>query len=374
MYKVLVFGMTDNYGGVEKVIMNYYHEFDNEKIHFDFICNTLNKMAYEDELVKDGAQVIHTVPKRKNIILYFKELNDFFKNNGFKYDCLWFNVNNLVNIDCLKLAKKYNFSKIIVHSHNSRIMEEGKKGKVKEIIHNYNRKKILKYATEYWACSKIAAKWMFPKEIYSHIKIIKNAIDIKNTSFNNLKRRKIREMYGLRQSFVIGNVGRLHFQKNQLYMLDLLKKALIDIPNAKLVLVGNGPDKEKIIQKIKQLNLSKNVILAGTQQDMQAWYSSFDLFLFPSVFEGLSVGLLEAQANGLPIISSDQVSPDEIKVNPNIEFISLDKNIDEWKEKIKEYSSLKRISYHEVQTNFLKSGYEIKNAAQVVEQMFLNSK
>ena len=107
---------------------------------------------------------------------------------------------------------------------------------------------------------------------------------------------------------------------------------------------------------------------------MQAWYSSFDLFLFPSVFEGLSVALLEAQANGLPIISSDQVSPDEIKVNPNIEFISLDKNIDEWKEKIKEYSSLKRISYHEVQTNFLKSGYEIKNAAQVVEQMFLNSK
>lgn len=371
MYKVLVFGMTDNYGGVERVIMNYYHQFDNNKIHFDFICNTLNKMAYEDELIKNGSKVIHTLPKRKNLFQYFREMSNFFKINGSEYDCLWFNVNNLVNIDCLRLAKKYNFPKIIVHSHNSRIMEEGLKGKVKERIHYFNRKKIENYATDYWACSKVAAKWLFPNKTHPQIEIIKNAIDINNTSFNETKREFIRKKFKLENSFVIGNVGRLHFQKNQLYMLDLLKKIIVSMPNAKLVLVGEGPDKEKIIEKIKHLKLEKNILLVGAQHDMQAWYSSFDLFLFPSVFEGLSVALLEAQANGIPIVSSDQVSPLEIQVNPNIEFISLKQNIEYWIKEIKNKAFTSRINYSQVENNFEKSGYEIKSAAKKVEKQFL---
>lgn len=372
MYRVLVFGMTDNYGGVERVIMNYYHQFDNKKIHFDFICNTQNKMAYENELIKNGSKVVHTIPKIKNPMRYFKQLNSFFKINGTNYDCLWFNVNNLVNVDCLKLAKKYNFSKIIVHSHNSRIMEEGLKGIIKKQIHYYNREKINKYATHYWACSNIAADWLFPKKVRSEVTIIKNAIDLDNTAFSSQKRNFIRKKYNLEDSFVIGNVGRLHFQKNQIYMLDILKNVINIIPNAKLVLVGDGPDREKIIKRLKQLKLENNVILAGIQQDMKAWYSAFDLFLFPSVFEGLSVALLEAQANGLPIISSDQVSPKEIKINPNIKFISLNKDIKYWTGEVKKFEFQKRINYLDVKKNFKEHGYEIKSAARRVEQKLLN--
>lgn len=371
MYKILVFGMTDNYGGVERVIMNYYHEFDRKKIHFDFICNTLNKMAYEDELEKNGSKIIHTIPKRENLNQYFREMKNFFKSNGSEYDCLWFNVNNLVNIDCVKLAKKYNISKIIIHSHNSRIMEQGLKGALKKQIHYHNRHKIEHYATDYWACSKVAAEWLFPSKLNADIKIIKNAINVKSTEFNSLKRESLKKKYNLENSFVIGNVGRLHFQKNQLYMLDLFKGVLNHIPNAKLILVGEGPDKTKIEEKIKNLNLENKVLLAGMQKDMQAWYSLFDLFLFPSVFEGLSVALLEAQANGIPIVSSDRVSPDEIKINPNVKFISLYNDKEYWIKEIVNSSNHSRISSREVENNFRKQGYEITNAAKKVERMLL---
>lgn len=371
MYRVLVFGMTDNYGGVERVVMNYYNEFDKSKVHFDFLCNTLNKMAYEDELKLKGSKVIHTVPKRKNLIRYFREMKKFFKNNRNNYDCLWFNVNNLVNIDCVKLAKKYNFSKIIIHSHNSRIMEQGFKGYLKERVHITNKNKIKKYATDFWACSHVAADWLFPPSLVSEVQIIKNAINLENTSFNQLKRNRVRKEYGIENCFVIGNVGRLHFQKNQLYMLDLFKEVLKQKPNSKLILVGEGPDKSVIEEKIHRLNLENKVLLVGLQKDMQAWYSAFDLFLFPSVFEGLSVALLEAQANGISIISSDRVSPSEIKVNPNIKFISLNEPREYWKEKIVEFDSNSRLDPEKVRMNFENKGYEIRSAAKKVQEKFL---
>src|SRR5699024_385724 len=124
-------------------------------------------------------------------------------------------------------------------------------------------------------------------------------------------------------------------------------------------------------EKIKNLNLENKVLLAGMQKDMQAWYSLFDLFLFPSVFEGLSVALLEAQANGIPIVSSDRVSPDEIKINPNVKFISLYNDKEYWRKEIVNYSNHNRISSREVENNFRKQGYEITNAAKKVERMLL---
>ena len=136
-------------------------------------------MAYEDELEKNGSKIIHTIPKRENLNQYFREMKNFFKSNGSEYDCLWFNVNNLVNIDCVKLAKKYNISKIIIHSHNSRIMEQGLKGALKKQIHYHNRHKIEHYATDYWACSKVAAEWLFPSKLNADIKIIKNEFTIR---------------------------------------------------------------------------------------------------------------------------------------------------------------------------------------------------
>lgn len=123
MYKILVFGMTENPGGVESVIMNYYHYMDKNTFHFDFLCNSYNKIAFEEEIISNGSQTFHFPARSKNYKKYKKELKNFFENNASKYDAIWVNVCSLANIDYLKMAKKYGIKRRIIHSHNSQNMD-----------------------------------------------------------------------------------------------------------------------------------------------------------------------------------------------------------------------------------------------------------
>ena len=136
MYKILVFGMTENPGGVESVIMNYYHYMDKNTFHFDFLCNSYNKIAFEEEIISNGSQTFHFPARSKNYKKYKKELKNFFENNASKYDAIWVNVCSLANIDYLKMAKKYGIKRRIIHSHNSQNMDSRLRG----ILHKYNKK------------------------------------------------------------------------------------------------------------------------------------------------------------------------------------------------------------------------------------------
>ncbi len=137
MYKILVFGMTENPGGVESVIMNYYHYMDKNTFHFDFLCNSYNKIAFEEEIISNGSQTFHFPARSKNYKKYKKELKNFFENNASKYDAIWVNVCSLANIDYLKMAKKYGIKRRIIHSHNSQNMDSRLRG----ILHKYNKKR-----------------------------------------------------------------------------------------------------------------------------------------------------------------------------------------------------------------------------------------
>lgn len=184
MYKVLVFGMTENPGGVESFLMNNYRNINSHKIHFDFLCNTINKIAFEDEILKNNSRIFNIYPRRKDPFRFRKELNDFFRKHANEYNCIWINLNTLVNIDYLKVAKKYGIKRIIVHSHNSRNMDTGFKGYITQKLHNLHKRQLQKYATDYWACSSFAAKWFYTNDLLKKVKIIKNAIDVNNFSFN----------------------------------------------------------------------------------------------------------------------------------------------------------------------------------------------
>lgn len=371
MYKVLVFGMTSNYGGVESVIINYYKNFDRSKIHFDFICNTPDKIAYEDELESMGSKIYHLPKKRKNPIRYFSKLNYFFDNYAQDFDCLWFNVNNLVNIDCLRLAKKYGIKRRIVHSHNSRMLDDGAEGYIKKYIHKYHKRKIGLYATDLWACSNDAAKWMFPQALFYRLKIIKNAINVDLYKFQENKREYLRKKYRLHNSFVIGNVGRLSYQKNQIFLLKVFKKFQEKNKNSKLVLMGDGEKKNELKLEARKLNIEDDVLFLGMVKDTASWYSAFDVFAFPSLFEGLGIAGIEAQANGLPVIATKDKIPYEIKINNNFEFIELDNSTNEWVEgltKFKRITNQKQIS-----NNFKEKGFDIFSAKDYLEKMFLNN-
>jgi len=368
MKRVLVFGMTENPGGIESVLINYYRNIDRSKLQFDFLCNTLNKVAYEDEILSLGANVFHIEPRRKNRKRFKKELDNLFQEHENEWESIWVNMCNLVNIDYLIFAKKHNIQKRIIHSHNSQNMEDPIRG----ILHSINKRRIQKYATDYWACSESAADWFYEAEIRRKVRIIHNAIDVDKMSFDGEKRKVIREANAFEDSYIIGNVGRLHFQKNQSFMIDVFKEYHSQYPDSILVLVGQGEDERILKERVVKEGLAESVRFMGVQKDIQGWLSSFDLFLFPSLFEGLGVALLEAQANGVPILASANVIPTEVRINDNFTFMSLEKTAGEWAKTIQDKrKKARRCILEDIKEGFITKGYDISTEADTLTHLLI---
>lgn len=362
--RVLVFGMTQTVGGVEAVIMNYYRKMDKDKIQFDFLCNT-ETVAYEDEIEKLGGKIYKIPSRSKKIIKYYKALNNFYKENAGKYDIIWVNVCSLANIDYLIFAKKYGIKCRIIHSHNSKNMDS----KIRGIIHKFNKLIIRNYATDFWACSSEAANWFYMnKKVKKNVIIINNAIDSKIFRFDKKTRDFYRKKMNIDNKFVIGHVGRFHFQKNQLFMIDVFNVIHRKNPDSILILIGEGEDEQKILNKIDSLGLSESIILLGTRNDVNKLMCAMDVFLFPSVFEGLGIVLIEAQAVGLPVVSSSDNIPATVNMAKNFKFLSLGDSIDDWAESVLSMSKVKR----NIDNNLLaKNNYDINIEAKKLENFFL---
>lgn len=368
MYKVLVFGITENPGGVESFLLNYYRKIDKSGFQFDFLCNTHRKVAYEDELKSLGGRVIHIAMRSRNPVRYTIELNEFMKHHAYEYDAVWVNVCSLANIDYLKKAKKYGIDKRIIHSHNSQNMDN----RIRKLLHMINRQRISRYATDYWACSEDAAKWFYKDNLLPETIIIKNAIELDKFRFNEVKRNSIRTQYNIGDKLVIGNVGRLHFQKNQMFAIDVMESLLRRIPDSVLMLVGQGEDEKKLRQHAKDLNIEDKIIFTGVQSDIGAYLSAFDIFLFPSVFEGLSIAGLEAQANGLPVIASYGVIPEDLKLTPNFYFKKIEDGAESWAEMLKNVSqNCKRADSVEIERRFTETGFNIDKEKKRLESLLV---
>lgn len=368
MNRILVFGMTENPGGVESVIMNYYRNIDRTKIQFDFLCNSYEKIAYEDEILKLGGKTIHFPARSKDYFGYKRKLESFFKEHAKEYAAIWVNVCSLANIDYLKLAKKYGVKKRIIHSHNSQNMD----GKLRGYLHQRNKKHIDTYATDFWACSEDAAKWFYDEPVLKKCVLIHNAIDVDKMKFDPAARQKIRSQLGWEDCYILGNIGRLHFQKNQSFILDVFAELFQSKQEARLVLVGQGEDEGMLKEKISELRITDKVYMAGMQSNPNEWLSAFDLFLFPSLFEGLSVVAMEAQANGVPVLASKGVIPSEVVINKNFMLYDLKDGAEEWSRQILSMMELiKREETVQIEKNFVAAGYEINHEVKCFEELML---
>lgn len=171
--------MTENPGGVESFLYNYISEMNLAEFQFDFLCNSYEKVAYEDKLIQRGCKMIHFTARSKNYGKYRQEIQMFFGNHGKEYECIWVNVSSLANIDYLKYARKYGIPKRIIHSHNSKNMDSRLRG----VLHHLNRLVIQKYATDYWACSEAASHWFYRDSLKDQVQIIHNAISTERMQF-----------------------------------------------------------------------------------------------------------------------------------------------------------------------------------------------
>lgn len=313
-----------NAGGIENMLMNLYRNIDRSKIQFDFLIHTDEKCFFEDEIKSLGGK-IHTVQSLKlnNLIQYHKELNQFFKLNSYPivhvHRSIW-------SYFVLKAAKKNNIPIRIAHSHEAH-----------ESIWTHRLIRIpliliLKHyinapLTHRAACGTDAGEWLFGEN--KDFVIINNSIKTEDFIYNENTRKRMRKEFKLKDELVIGNISRFNTQKNHTFLLDIFKSVKQLKSNAKLVLVGDGNLKEQIIKKAKDLNIYEDIIFTGVRKDIPNILQMLDVIVMPSLFEGLPVTLIEAQAAGLKIFASDTITK-ETQLSDEVEFISLNTSPNQW--------------------------------------------
>ena len=347
-------------GGVESFLMNYYRCIDREKIQFDFIIDSDSTVVPEKEIKELGGKII-IVPPYESLFKYIKELKKVLK----EYKIVHSHLNTL-SVFPLYAAWRAKVPVRIAHSHSTTNRKEWKKNIIKNMLRPFAKV----FATEYFACSEHAAKWLFGKKCVKKRKvtIIHNAIDVEKFKFNEDIRNRIRKEYDLEDKFVVGHVGRFTMQKNHEFLIDVFKEVIKERKNSVLLLVGDGPLENKIKNKVKKLGLQDNVKFLGIKNNVNELMQAMDCFLFPSLYEGLGIVVVEAQCSGVTCICSNEV-PKEANITKLFKYCKLD-DLDSWKKEILN-NNCKRKNYANEITN---KEYEINKEVKKLEEMYLKMK
>lgn len=311
-------------GGVESVVMNYYRHIDRTKVQFDFICDEDSTNIPYEEIDSLGGRVI-LIPPYQKIFKYHKVLKKVLKER--KYKIVHSHINTL-SVFSLCAAKSAGVPVRIAHSHSTSNKSEYLKNGLKFILKPFSKL----FATRYMACTEYAGRWLFGDREFElgNVFILNNAIDVEKFEYNKeLRDLKRKELSIDDETFVIGHIGRFVEQKNHRFLIDVFYKFHCEYPNSILLLVGQGPLMQEIKDKVNSLKLNEAVQFLGQREDVSELYQAFDLFLFPSLYEGLGMVMIEAQCSGLPCVASDEV-PSVSKIMENVTFISLQNESREW--------------------------------------------
>ncbi|SHJ59732.1 Glycosyltransferase involved in cell wall bisynthesis [Arenibacter nanhaiticus] len=361
-------------GGAENMVMNYYRAIDRTRVQFDFLLHRDEKSAFEDEIISLGGKIYKIPPiTPKNYFLHQKVLNTFFKNHP-EYQIVHSHLNAL-SYFILKASKKRAIPIRIAHSHTSIepfykkifIKNTDLKTTVKDTIQSIIRYKVPKYATHYYSCGIKAGKWLFGSK-NKEVTVINNAIDASLFTYDPIKSLKAKKTFNINGKIAIGHVGNFVEAKNHSFIIKIFHELLLIKNNFVLVLVGYGYYGSKIEKEVIALKLEQNICYLGVREDIPNILQAFDLFLFPSLYEGLPVTLIEAQASGLKIIASDTITK-EVAITELITFCSLRKSEKEWAELIiKNLEYTRRNTFQEI----VDGNYDIFQNSEKLQEFYLN--
>ena len=345
-------------GGLETMLMNYYRHIDRSKVQFDFLVHRDFEADYDKEIKELGGRIYHVsrlIPWSKK---YKKELTKFFHSHP-EYSIVHVHQDCLSSV-ALKCAEECNIPVRIAHCHSSSAVKN-----IKYPIKLFYMKKIPEYATHLFACGKEAGDWMFSGNPYE---VVRNAINLDRYSFTENVRLKVRENLGITNTTVVGHVGNFTAAKNHSFLIDIFEKIHAMQSNTVLLLVGGGDGMEDIKKKVEKLQLSDCVRFLGTRTDVNELMQAMDVFVFPSLYEGLPVTMIEEQASGIPAVISDHVSDECIVTNDLISVMKLEDSPEAWAEMILKQSKKARVEhYSEIQA----AGYDINIEAKKLEQFYL---
>ena len=351
-------------GGVESVVMNYYRHIDRTKIQFDFICDEDSTDIPYEEIEKLGGKVI-LIPPYQKVFKYHRELKKVLKDG--KYKIVHSHINTL-SVFSLYAAKCAGVPVRIAHSHSTTNKQEKKKNLLKQVLKPFSKV----FATDYMCCSELAGRWLFGNKEYDqdNVYLLNNAIDLDKFKYDEkIRSDKRNELNISDDTLVIGHVGRFVEQKNHRFLIDIFNEVHKQKENSILLLAGQGPLMEEMKEKVKKLGIEECVKFLGQINDVKELYQAMDLFLFPSLYEGLGMVVVEAQASGLPCVVSTEI-PEIAKVTQKIAFINLDSQIENWIRTIFEY--LNNINRKNINFSAGIEKYDIRKEAIKLEKKYIN--
>lgn len=323
MIRVLHVVTDMNRGGLETLLVNYYRHINRAEIQFDFLVHRYNRAAYDDEIESLGGKIYRLPRLNPFSIIYKRSLVAFFKTHP-EYQIVHAHLDCMSSV-VLKAAKECGVKVRIAHSHSSS-QDKNMKYPLKLFFRHF----IPKYATHLLACGKLAGKWMFGNAGFT---ILNNSIDSAKYTASPEKRKEMRNSFGIKNNeFVLGHVGRFSPVKNHRFILDVFA-AIQEQCKAKLLLVGDGPLRTNIELEAKKLKLDDKVIFTGIRNDVPDLLQAMDVFVFPSIYEGFGIAVIEAQASGLLCFTSDGV-PVECNVTGLVHQMDLRAGASAWAEAI----------------------------------------
>ncbi len=345
--------------GLETMLMNYYRNIDRKQIQFDFLTHRLNRSDYDDEIEYLGGKVYYA-PRLypQNYLAYFKWTRKFFKEHP-EYQIMHSHIDSMSYLPLLA-GKRAGVPIRIAHSHNTAIDKD-----FKYVLKQYFRLRISLAANTYLACGEEAGRFLFGDETFE---VISNAVDAEKFYFNLETRLSKRKELGLTDELVVGHVGRISYQKNHKFLIEIFNEIQKLEPKAVLILVGEGEKEYEIRDQIKKLTLEAKIKFLGNRSDVNELYQAMDIFVLPSLFEGIPVVGVEAQFADLPCVFSDK-TPFEVKFNSKSQFISLSTPATEWAKVIVDSANAVRRNDTE---DIVNSHYDIKVAHEILENYYKN--
>lgn len=357
-----------NRGGAETMVMNYYRAIDKSKIQFDFMVHRQERGAYDDEIEAMGGRIFRMCPiYPQNLFRYQQMLKEFFDNHP-EHQILHSHMSEL-GYFAFKEAIKHNVPVRICHAHSSPNFKiESFKEKLKVLPREILARGMRKLSTDFFVCSRIAGDWLFGKKNENKFIMMNNAVNASSFAYDKKTADKIKSEMKWKDKIVVGHVGRLIIPKNHTFLIDIFQQFHVKHPQSILVLVGDGDQRENICNKIKKLNLEDSIILLGFRSDTANLYKAFDIFVFPSLYEGLPVSLVEAQSAGLSCIVSNTIST-QAQILSNYSILSLKDSPEIWVNEIEKHLHDKR---ENTIANIRKAKFDIYSNAEWLTNFYLN--
>lgn len=321
-------------GGIEAFLYNVLTRIDLTQVQVDIAAASLGKSVFAEQFERLGIHFFELSGSQRNVAENHRRFRLLLQER--QYDVLHLNAFQGLSLAYLRLARKAGVPVRIAHSHNTALRKSLARP-LKLAAHTWAKRRYTRDATALWACSRDAAEFLFSAQSLKRdgFRFIPNGIDTARFRYDPAVRESVRTELGLNGTLVIGNIGRLCYQKNQAFLLEVLSEALKRNPDVCLLLVGEGEDRPLLLQKARHLGVSEKVLFYGLSPNVEQLLWAMDVFAFPSRFEGLGIAAIEAQAAGLPVLCSECV-PSETNAAGLFRRLPLSAGAERWAKRLLE--------------------------------------